>query len=136
MISNVLTAILILYAGLAAPALSRPVANLFDYSVVKISIVSLIVFLVKKQMNVLALLIAIGFVISLNTLNTHLALEEMGSLTPIGAMDDDTPYEKVTPGPVSTVTWSSNHEEVNLQLRGERYTHKNVKNLLPGGHDD
>ncbi len=134
MILNVLTAILVLYAGLVAPALSRPVADLFDYAIVKISIVSLIVVLVQKNMNVLALLIAIGFVISLNTLNTYLALDEMASLIPIGAMDDDTPYEKVTPGPVSTVTWESNRDEVNLQLRGEVYTHKNVKNLLPGGH--
>lgn len=62
--------LLILYAALAAPQLSAQVAGLFENSLVKLSILSMI--LISLNYNpTIAILMAIGFVISMNTLSNY-----------------------------------------------------------------
>jgi hypothetical protein len=136
-LSAIVTLLLILYAGLAAPALPPQIAMLFDYSVVKILMLALMLVLLRGQNFGIALLFAIGFVVSMNTLShyrmfgmVHDVASTMASSQPMVK-----PYAEVVPGPISTVTWQSEGDEHKVQLRGFTYEHKDVKNLLPGGHN-
>lgn len=135
-VSGIVTIFLILYAGMAAPALPPQIAVMFDYSIVKIIMLALMLILLRGQNPGLALLLAIGFVISLHTLSTYrmfgMVHDAVASAMDTSALDGL--YETVQPGPVSTVSWKSQEDQHKVQLRGEVYEHQDVKNLLPGGH--
>lgn len=60
--------IVILYAGLMAPKLPAQIASLFDYTVFKIMILALILYIFKFNPT-LAILVAVAFFISLQTLS-------------------------------------------------------------------
>jgi hypothetical protein len=137
-LSAFVTLLLILYAGLAAPALPPIIAELFEYSSVKIALLTLMLILLRGQNVGLALLFAVGFVVSMNTLSHYrmfgmvheLATETMATVAPMSK-----PYAEVTPGPISTVDWESDGDKHKVLLRGEVHEFKDVKNLLPGGHN-
>ena len=63
-----LSLVLVLYAGLAAPALPASIARLFDYNIVKLIILFLIVYGANKDPTV-AIIAAVAVMVSLNTLN-------------------------------------------------------------------
>ena len=66
-VSSALILFLILYAGLAAPQLPKRVAELFENDMFKLFIMFMIAYMSSKDITV-ALLVAIGFAISLQTL--------------------------------------------------------------------
>ena len=136
-LSGIITVFLILYAGMAAPALPPQIAVLFEYNIVKIFLLALMLILLRGQSPGLALLLAIGFVISLHTLSTYRMFGMIHDVAVTAAASDNgaETHAKVEPGPNSTVTWECSKDNINLQIRGETFEHQNVKNLLPGGHE-
>jgi hypothetical protein len=137
-LSGIVTLFLILYAGLAAPALPPQIAMLFDSSVVKVLMLSLMLILLRGQTPGLALLLAIGFVVSMHTLSTYrmfgMVHDAASAAVVVNQPITDVPYAKVEPGPISTVAWESKGDHHKVQLRGFTYEHQDIKNLLPGGH--
>jgi hypothetical protein len=69
-VSSVLGLFLVLYAGLAAPKLPRSIAKLFDNPVFRVIILFLVAFMASKNKSV-ALIAAVGLVVSFQTLNRH-----------------------------------------------------------------
>lgn len=67
-ISAALAVFLILYAGLAAPQLPEYIARLFDYTAFKVLVFFLIAYSAKKNPTV-AIIAAIGLMVTLQTLN-------------------------------------------------------------------
>lgn len=74
-VSAALNLFLILYAGLAAPTLPAWAARLFDNALFKLLILFLIAYTARKNPTV-ALIAAIGVMVSINTLN-KLKVDEM-----------------------------------------------------------
>lgn len=69
-VSSVLGLFLVLYAGLAAPKLPRSIAKLFDNPIFRVIVLFLVAFMASKNKSV-ALIAAVGLVISFQTLNRH-----------------------------------------------------------------
>ena len=69
-VSTMLSTFLVLYGGLAKPNLPKFVRNLFNDSIFKLVILSLVVYSSNKDPK-FAILIALVFVISLNNVNTQ-----------------------------------------------------------------
>ena len=69
-VSSVLGLFLVLYAGLAAPKLPRSIARLFDNPVFRVIVLFLVAFMASKNKSV-ALIAAVGLVVSFQTLNRH-----------------------------------------------------------------
>ena len=69
-VSSVLGLFLVLYAGLAAPKLPRSIAKLFDNPVFRVIVLFLVAFMASKNKSV-ALIAAVGLVVSFQTLNRH-----------------------------------------------------------------
>jgi len=67
-VSSVISLILVLYAGLAAPQLSENVVKIFDNTLVKLVIFFLIAYSANKNPTI-AIIAAVGVLISLMTLN-------------------------------------------------------------------
>lgn len=61
---------LVLYAGMAAPKLPAQIAGLFENSLFKLLILSMVL-VVRNYNPTLAILVAVGFVISMNTLSNY-----------------------------------------------------------------
>jgi len=68
-VSTILSLVLMLYSGLAAPKLHPNVAKLFTHTWFKIIIITLIIYMVLKKDALTAILISIGFVLSMQTVN-------------------------------------------------------------------
>ena len=62
--------ILVLYAAMVAPNLNKEISNIFDNVIVRLILACLIVFLSFHD-TTLAILLAISFVVSIQTLNKH-----------------------------------------------------------------
>ncbi len=76
--SAIITLFLVLYGGLAAPKLPSFVADLFENPVFRIIVLSLIVY--KGQRDpAMALMIGIGFTVTLNMINKQKFFENMTS---------------------------------------------------------
>lgn len=69
-VSSVLGLFLVLYAGLAAPKLPRSIAKLFDNPIFRVIVLFLVAFMASKNKSV-ALIAAVGLVVSFQTLNRH-----------------------------------------------------------------
>ena len=65
---SILTLFLVLYGGLAAPKLPESLLKLFDNQMFRIIILALIVYMGQKD-AMFAIMMAVAFVISMNTLN-------------------------------------------------------------------
>ena len=75
-LSTALSLILILYAGLAAPKLPEYIARLFDNPLFKLLVFFLVAYSAKKNPTV-AIIAAIGVMISLHTLNRYKVNKQM-----------------------------------------------------------
>lgn len=119
-VSSSVSLFLILYAGLAAPALPASVAGLFEHSVFKTLIMVLILVLLREKNFTTALLVAIGFMVSMTTLSRYRA---RAMVTEFGSNNKDT-------------EWSANQGEGTnrVTLRGHEYVGSDEPNHLPGGH--
>lgn len=128
-LSGIITLFLVVYAGLAAPALPYGLTKIFDYSIVKIIMLTLILVFLSVHNIGVAVVLATIFIISMNSLNTHKLYNHMADVPAF-----DASLETVIPGENSKVTWNL-HDGVNtINLKGEVYVSKDVENLLPGGH--
>ena len=83
--------VLVLYAAMVAPNLNREVANIFDNVVVRLVVACLIVFLSFHDAT-LAILLAIAFVVSIQTLNKH-KVDTITSLPESFMNQGDEPFE-------------------------------------------
>ena len=126
-LSGFITLFLVLYAGLAAPSLPANIAVLFEHNLTKIVFMSLMLILLRGQNTGMALLLAMGFIISMNTLSTHRTFNKVHDMAKSFADDLSTPD-------ISKTRWTSDGSTHTVQLRGNVYEYKDVENLLPGGH--
>lgn len=69
-VASVVTLFLVLYAGLAAPALPASVAALFDHWWFKVLIL-FVVLIVRNYNPTVAILVAVGFMVSMQTLSKY-----------------------------------------------------------------
>lgn len=128
-VSSSVSLFLVLYAGLAAPALPASVAGLFEHSVFKTLIMVLILVLLREKNFTTALLVAVGFMVSMSTLTryrAHAMARDLGA-----GVDVQAPS-----GPIEDAEWSANEGDgVNhVKLRGHDYVGPDEPNHLPGGH--
>jgi hypothetical protein len=86
-VSSVLGLFLVLYAGLAAPKLPRSIARLFDNPVFRVIVLFLVAFMASKNKSV-ALIAAVGLVVSFQTLNRHKMNDQL-----ITAIEEEAPEE-------------------------------------------
>jgi hypothetical protein len=78
---SILTMSLVLYAGLAAPSLPKSISKLFDFAAFRITILSLIMWNTNDN-PALSLMLAIGFVVSMNTLSGKQIFERFELIEP------------------------------------------------------
>ena len=76
--SAIITLFLVLYGGLAAPKLPSFVADLFENAIFRIIVLSLIVYKGNRDPS-MALMIAVGFTVTLNMINKKDFVEKMSS---------------------------------------------------------
>jgi hypothetical protein len=69
-VSGTVGLFLVMYAGLAAPQLPANIAALFENSIFKVAILSLVLIL-KNYNPSLSILVAVGFLVSMNTLSKY-----------------------------------------------------------------
>lgn len=70
---------IILYAGMAAPKLPKMFAKLFDHTIFKVLILALILY-VNNFNPTIAILVAIAFFVSLQTLSRHKVFDMAGEI--------------------------------------------------------
>jgi hypothetical protein len=87
---TILTMFLVLYGGLAAPKLPKVIVDLFDNDVFRVIILAAVVYMGNRDPK-LAIMIAIGFVISMNTLKNYKMFENFTLL------DSSNPIIQKTP---------------------------------------
>lgn len=80
-LNSILILSLVLYAGFAAPSLPEPVVKLFDFAAFRIFILSLIMWNTNNNPS-LSLILAIGFVVSMNTLSGKQMFEKFELIEP------------------------------------------------------
>ena len=131
-VSSVLGLFLVLYAGLAAPKLPRSIAKLFDNPIFRVIVLFLVAFMASKNKSV-ALIAAVGLVISFQTLNRHKMNDQL--ITAIEEQDEEDivveqPVEEENaeesiPGPLDTQEFAEvpNSEEEALFLGEEEHHH-------------
>lgn len=91
-VNTALYLFLILYAGLAAPKLPSYISKLFNNAIFRVLILFLIAYLASKDVEA-AILVSVGLVITLMTLNHHKVNEKITSLLNMkaeGFMPNDT----------------------------------------------
>jgi len=132
-VSSVLGLFLVLYAGLAAPKLPRSIAKLFDNPIFRIIVLFLVAFMASKNKSV-ALIAAVGLVISFQTLNRHkmndqliTAIEEQGEEEIVAEqpVEEAENAEESIPGPMDTQEFAEvpNSEEEALFMGEEEHHH-------------
>ena len=148
-LSGFITLFLVLYAGLAAPALPHNIAVLFDYNLVKIIMLTLILIFLRGQKPGIALLLAISFIISMHTLSTYKTFSHIHDMAAVhkadvvrvkhatGVAHETHVKHSVAPEVDHTdVKWSSENGTSMIKIHGEVYVNNDVSNFLPGGHGD
>ena len=83
---TILTLLLVLYGGLAAPKLPKKVVELFDNNIFRIIYLSLIVYLGHKDPK-FAIMVAIGFVVSMDALNKYKIYENFNRIKKISSVN-------------------------------------------------
>ena len=144
-VSSVVSLFLVLYAGMAAPALPARFAGLFEHSSFKLMILFLVLLLLKNNNPTTALLVAIGFTVSLNTLSKYRVFTMANDLS--GLVSSESQRERsrdnsygpdglATEGSIEEAEFQSNGNRHQVKLRGHKYSHDDEANLVPGGHGD
>lgn len=100
---------LVLYAGMAAPQLSPVIAQLFDYTVFKVAILTSVL-IVNKYNTSVALMVAIGFVLTLNTLSRYHSIQ-LGADVANGVYSGDPANPVATFRPSVGQDWLDRQEE-------------------------
>jgi len=101
-ISAILLIIFLMYAGMAAPALPQGIAKLFDYTIFKIFWLALILFVFNFNPAV-AIIMAIAFFVSLQTLSRWKLFNFAGDITKIKKMANFSQTEQQTPTDATNV---------------------------------
>lgn len=148
-LSGFITLFLVLYAGIAAPALPHNIAVLFDYTAVKILMLALILIFVRGQKPGIAIVLAVAFIISMHTLSTYKTFSNIHQMAAVHKVDavrvkhaTGVPHaahvkHSIAPEVDHTdVKWSSENGTSMIKIHGEVYVNKDVSNFLPGGHGD
>ena len=112
--SSGLTLFLVLYAGLAAPQLPERIAELFENEIFKLFIMFMIAYMSTKDTTV-ALLVAIGFAISIQTLTKQKISSQLISLLENGSIVDESTNENED--------GQEKHEDNNLHLANNYDNH-------------
>ena len=84
-VSTTLKVLIALYAAFAAPSLPKGVAAFFDNSLVRITVAILIVYLATKDSS-LAILVALAFILTLQTANKYKLIDTSESVSPKGQL--------------------------------------------------
>ena len=131
-VSSVLGLFLVLYAGLAAPKLPRSIARLFDNPVFRVIVLFLVAFMASKNKSV-ALIAAVGLVVSFQTLNRHkmndqliTAIEEDSSEAPAeedAVVQEPAEEEKISGVSTGDFAGLPTEEEQALYLAEEEVMH-------------
>jgi hypothetical protein len=79
-VASLLLIFFIMYAGLAAPNLPAPIARLFDFTVFKILVLALILYINNFSPQI-AIVVAVGFFLSLQTLSRSKVFDLAGEIT-------------------------------------------------------
>lgn len=132
--STGVTIFLSLYAGLAAPNLPPRIAGLFEHSLFKLLINALILVFLLGHNYKLAILVAIGFVVSMHTLSKYRIFAMAQDLTGLNLHTN--PDGRSPRGNIEEAQWGAKDGINRTKLRGFEYVVKNETNLLPGGHGD
>jgi len=139
-ISATTSLFLVLYAGLAAPALPASIAGLFEHSVFKLMILVMVLVLLKGKNVTLALLVSIGFVVSMGTLSryrVYTMANELSSLNQSKHKDQAYGPEGQPPAiPSDVAKWKLDKGTNKLTIHGYEYAGNDEPNHLPGGHGD
>ena len=117
-VSTTLKVLLAFYAAFAAPHLPRSVASLLDHTVVRILIAVLIVYLATKDAS-LAILVALAFVLSLQTANKYKVIDTSRSVSVPGKLSWLPSQQAGHPGHSAGIPQphsfsETNHAHVNL----------------------
>ena len=107
--SSIITLVLILYSSVVAPKLPNSILKLFDNSIFRILILSLIVYYGNKNTK-LSLIIAVGFTVSMNLLSKRKMFENFTDMNPISNNMETTDSNTMTPG-------DSNEVDSNMNLQ-------------------
>ena len=139
-VSGIVALVLILYAGIAAPALPLAVASLFQSSLFKVFFFTLVLVLLRGQAPGIAFLLSVAFVVSLNTLNWYYSTgiakhQDAAPMTHMSLAPGAREHTLVEPG-VGEVEWESEEGVSWVKLHGHIYGQQDIKNLLPGGHGE
>ena len=84
-VSTFIKVVLVIYAAYAAPRLSRSSAKIFDSTLVRIIIAALIVYIATKD-STIAILIALGFILSLQTAHHYKVIDTSNSISKNGSL--------------------------------------------------
>jgi len=84
-VSTIIKAILVIYAAYAAPRLSRSNAQIFDSSLVRILIAAIIVYVATKDATI-AILVSLGFILSLQTAHHYKVKDTSNSVSQEGGL--------------------------------------------------
>lgn len=115
--SSIITLVLILYTGIIAPKLPNSILKLFDNSIFRILVLSLVLYYGNKNTK-LAISIAVGFIVSMNLLAKRKMFENFSALQP--DLDNNDPNLESTdsnmtpPGP-NELDGNSNLENTSNQ---------------------
>ena len=130
-VSSVLGLFLVLYASLAAPKLPRSIANLFDNTGFKVLILFLIAYISSKNKSV-ALIAAVGIVVSLQTLNRHKVNDKIVSI-----MEDELDESEIQPIQIPEISMDEDEhatitEEQGMteEIRGYTEDEENIAEVL------
>ena len=83
---TILSLLLVLYGGLAAPKLPKKIIMLFDNNIFKIIYLSLIVYLGHKDPK-FAIMIAIAFIVSMDALSKYKMFENFSKIRKISSVN-------------------------------------------------
>lgn len=130
---------LILYASFAAPNLPANIAGMFENPIFKLLIMTLLMIFVHGRNWTTAILVAVGFTLSMMTLSRYRTSTLGQQLSSLGfGMDKHAnswgPNGQPVDGSTQEAHWGRKSGVNHIKLRGHHYSVKNEPNLLPGGH--
>jgi multisubunit Na+/H+ antiporter MnhF subunit len=120
-VSTALTVALVVYLAALAPQLPPVLANMFESSLFKMLVLLALVALLYKENYVLAVIMAVAFLLSMNTVSRYRINALSQELT---GMPSSKEYSTdVELGPGNIARWSNNGDTSSIQIRGHTYSH-------------
>jgi hypothetical protein len=84
-VSTTIKVLLAMYAAFAAPNLPKGISKLFDNTIVRIIVTMLIVYVATKDSS-MAILLALAFILTLQTASKHKVIDTSNSVSPEGQL--------------------------------------------------